>query len=212
MKREEELITRWIDGELDAAEQVEFDKLAAADPDFPERAKAASAALGGALRSAMEADVEPPYPDFFNSQIQKRIREEVSVGGGARVSVWSWLSSPFTIGAAVAACAVIAMLLVSRGGEGTFSSGSQVVSTYAPDPMVEVLRAEFDAGAGATVILLTGLERIPDEIEIGGRDIATFEPAGPRGFGRFYTKDAQLAYILETDADGAPHFYTRSKG
>jgi anti-sigma factor RsiW len=214
MNREEELITRWIDGELDSAAQAEFDKLMSDDPKFPARAKAAAESLGDALRSSMAADVDPSYPDFFNSQIQKRIREEAAVAsavfGGGKVSVLSWLRSPFTMSAAAAACAVFAGLLITRGGGESLGGGSQVVSTYAPDPMVSVVRAEFDESAGATVIMLTGLQRIPDDVEVGGKDIATYEPAGPRGFGRFYTRDAELAYILETDADGAPNFLTRS--
>ena len=60
--------------------------------------------------------------------------------------------------------------------------------------------------------MLTGLARIPDEVEVGGKDIATYMPAGPRGFGRFYTEDAELAYIMETDADGAPNIFARSEG
>lgn len=214
MNREEELITRWIDGELDPVAQAEFDKLMASDAEFPARARAAAESLGDALRSSMPADVDPPYPDFFNSQIQKRIREEGAAApapsGGGKVSVLSWLRSPFTMSAAAAACAVFAGLWITRGGGDSLGGGSQVVSTYAPDPMVSVVRAEFDESAGATVIMLTGLQRIPDEVEVGGKDIATYEPSGLRGFGRFYTRDAELAYILQTDADGAPSFFTRS--
>jgi anti-sigma-K factor RskA len=215
MNRNEELLTRWIDGELDAAEQAEFDAVLKADPEFAERVKAEAAQLGDALRAELPATLEPPYPDFFNSQIAKRIREEdasarpVSAGSSASPSVWSWLKSPFTLGAAAAACVVI---FFTRGDVDTASGNPSVVSTYAPDPTVQVSRAEFDEEAEATVIMLTGLARIPDEVEVGGQTIATYVPAGPRGFGRFYTEDRQLAYVMETDADGAPRFSARRVG
>ena len=214
MNRNEELITRWIDGELEPAEKAEFDKLFAEDSEFATRAKSEAAAVGDALRRELPASLEPPYPDFFNSQIQKRIREE-NAGGGVHggatepFSVWSWLKSPFTLGAAAAAC--LALVLVRGGGDAT-SANPTVLTTYAPDPAVTVVKAEYDAEAGATVIMLTGLERIPDEVDVGGRSIATYVPSGPRGFGRFYTEDAQLAYIMETDADGAPNFIARGEG
>ena len=77
-----------------------FDSLIESDPDFCAKAKEQAESLGSALRSELDAEIEPPYPEFFNSQIQKRIAEEgQGHGHGAaseaeRVSVISWLLSP----------------------------------------------------------------------------------------------------------------------
>lgn len=212
MNREEELITRWIDGELDADARKEFDALVAEDPGFGALAKQSAEALGGGLRDELSAEVEPPYPDFFNSQIQKRIHEQEKPAAAApaeRVSVWSWLKSPFTIGAAAAACLLFAATSSNRAPDG---SPEGLVSTYAPDPLVNVLRAEYDESADATVIMLTGLTRIPDEVEVGGKNIATYKPTGPHGFGRFYTEDEELAYVMEMSADGTPRIMSRNNG
>jgi hypothetical protein len=211
MNRKEELITRWIDGELDGDTRQEFDALMANDPEFCARIRTEAEGIGRALRSDMSAEVEPPYPDFFNSQIQKRIRQQDNtvVPGYARAStsvLW-WLRSPFTWGAA----ALFMVLLLTRNDDRVDSNGSYVVSTYAPDPRVSVERAEYDDDAQATVIMLTGLEPIPDDVEVRGRDITAYEPAGPRGGGRFYTGDTQLTYIMETDIDGAPEVLARSE-
>ncbi len=210
MKREDELTTRWIDGELDTAGRAELDK---AMPEGAEAAKAEAEALRAALRAEFPAELEPPYAEFFNSQIQKRIREGEAeavapVPAARPASVWTWLRSPFTLGAAAAACLAIVAARNWGGGDGA-KKPDPLVSAYAPDPTIKVVRAEYDAEVGATVILLSGLDRIPDEVEVGGRDIATYEPAGPRGMGRFFTGDAQLAYVLHTDADGAPHISPR---
>ncbi|MFP6872722.1 MAG: hypothetical protein VCA55_04360 [Verrucomicrobiales bacterium] len=212
MNRKEELITRWIDGALDGDTREEFDALMADDPEFCARIRAEAEETGRTLRSEISAEVEPPYPDFFNSQIQKRIREQDNavVHGYARssTSVLWWLRSPFTWGAA----AVFMVLLLTRNDDRRDAGGSYVVSTYAPDPAVSVERAEYDDDAGATVIMLSGLARIPDDVEVRGRDITAYEPAGPRGGGRFYTGEAQLAYIMETDVNGAPDVLVRSEG
>ena len=211
MNRKEELITRWIDGELNEETREEFDALMAEDSEFCERIREEAEGIGSAMRSEISADVEPPYPDFFNSQIQKRIRQAShatvpdNASGGASV-LW-WLRSPFTWGAA----ALFMLMLLTRNDDGVSGSGSYEISTYAPDPRVSVERAEYDDDAQATVIMLTGLEPIPDDVEVRGRNITAYDPADTRGGGRFYTGDTQLVYIMETDTDGAPEILARSE-
>jgi hypothetical protein len=101
------------------------------------------------------------------------------------------------------------ILLLSRNDDGISGTGSYVVSTYAPDPGVSVERAEYDADAQATVIMLTGLERIPDEVEVKGRDITAYQPSGSRGGGLFYAGQDQLAYVMERDIGGVPEILAR---
>ena len=209
MNRKEELITRWIDGELNAETRAEFDELMKGDPDFCARVRQEAEAMGNAMRAEIPADVEPPYPDFFNSQIQKRIRQDnqpvaVRPSAGGFSVLW-WLRSPLTWGVA----ALFMILLFSRSGERVGGAGSYVVSTYAPDPKVKVERAEYDDDAEATVIMLTGLEPIPDDVEVKGRDITAYEPSGSRGGGIFYAGQAQLAYVMERDIGGVPEILVR---
>ena len=210
MNRKEELITRWIDGELNEETREEFEALMAEDPAFCSQIREEAEGIGSAMRSEISADLEPPYPDFFNSQVQKRIRQESHAAapgnatGGASL-VW-WLRSPFTWGAA----ALFMLLLLTRNGDRVSSGGgSYVVSTYAPDSRVSVESAEYNDDAQATVIMLTGLERIPDEVEVRGRDITSYEPAGSGGGGLFYAGQAQVAYIMQRDTDGVPEIFVR---
>ena len=209
MNRKEELITRWIDGELNEETLGEFEALMAEDPAFCSQVREEADGIRSAMRSEISAEIEPPYPDFFNNQIQKRIRQESDVAAPARAtggaSVLWWLRSPLTWGAA----ALFMLMLLTRNGDREGEGGSYVVSTYAPDPRVSVERAEYDDDAQATVIMLTGLERIPDEVEVRGRDITAYEPAGSRGGGLFYAGQAQVAYVIERSPDGVPEILVR---
>ena len=209
MNRKEEIITRWIDGELNEEDRAEFDELMKDDPEFCARGRQQAEGIGDAMRSEISNDVQPPYPDFFNSQIQKRIRQESrqssATNSASGFSVLWWLRSPLTWGAA----ALFLIMLFSRNDQLSSGDGSYVVSTYAPDPKVKVERAEYDDDAEATVIMLTGLDPIPDDVEIEGRDITAYEPSGSRGGGIFYAGEDQLVFVMERGIEGEPEILVR---
>ncbi len=209
MNRKEEIITRWIDGELNEETRAEFDELMKDDPEFCARVKQQAEWIGNAMRSEISNDAQPPYPDFFNSQIQKRIRQESrqssATNSASGFSVLWWLRSPLTWGAA----ALFMIMLFSRNDQRSSGDGSYVVSTYAPDPKVKVERAEYDDDAEATIIMLTGLDPIPDDVEIEGRDITAYEPSGLRGGGIFYAGEDQLVFVMERGIEGEPEILVR---
>ncbi len=205
MNEKEELVTRWIDGELSHDQELEFKKLEESDPDFCVSFKESAEDVGEVLRSEFDSEKEVPHGDFFNSQIEKRIRQSYVKGPQAN-SVLSaaviWIKSPFTWAAASAFC----LILFLSNGELDQGAGSTVVSTYSPDPSVRIV-AGFDEKAGATVIKLQGLERIPDETDFSVNHIVSYDRQGPPGFVNFYNKRDEVVYIMETDEYGLPNVF-----
>ena len=97
MTREEELITRWIDGELGTEEETEFNKLYKLKPDYYDALIEDSKLSQELLRSTFDAEKEVPYGDFFNHQIRKKIHEDnsnASSSTGVLFDMLTWLRSP----------------------------------------------------------------------------------------------------------------------
>lgn len=71
---DEQLLARWLDGELNAAEKASFD--ARLNSDAALRSEADSLqSLRDMLHTGFPKIAEVPHADFFNSQIQERISE-----------------------------------------------------------------------------------------------------------------------------------------
>ena len=206
MTKEEELITRWIDGELDPKEKIEFEKLYDARPDFYNSLRAEANASKDLLKISFEFEKEIPYGDFFNNQIRKKIQSDdfdSDSSSGFLFDVLAWLRSPFTW--AATAC-FIAFVLVNPQS-GVKGEDNIIVSTYSPDPSVSIVSAEFNEKANATVIVLEGLEPVPDETDFNENHITSYDRQGPPGFVQFYNKNDKLVYILETDEYGQPNVF-----
>ncbi len=206
MTEKEELVTRWIDGELSPDQELEFKQLEEADPDFCASFKAASEDLRESLLSEFHSEMEVPHGDFFNSQIEKRIRQSYakeSESSSVLSAAIIWIKSPFTWVAASAFC----LLLVLSNKNLDQGIGSTVVSTYSPDPSVSIVSAGYNEEAGATVIKLEGLERIPDDTDFSVNHIVSYDRQGPPGFVHFYNKQDEVVYIMETDEYGLPNVF-----
>jgi anti-sigma factor RsiW len=167
----EEKLTRWIDGTLSEADARAFEQELAADPARASfaREKTEAAALRALLREHLPTDREPPYPDFFNSQILRKIRAEMDPvtadpgREGVLTAIRKWLRSPWLIGAAAAA--VIACLaIVSLAGP---SHRTRVLSVYSPEPHA-IAHSFYASDASAVVIDVEGLDAYPAQREIVG--------------------------------------------
>lgn len=206
MTREEELITRWIDGELGTEEETEFNKLYKLKSDYYDALIEDSKLSQELLRSTFDAEKEVPYGDFFNHQIRKKIHEDnsnASSSTGVLFDMLTWLRSPFTWAAAVCFIA----LIVIGPQSGVTTENNSIVSTYSPDPSVSIVSAEFNEQANATVIVLEGLEPVPDETDFNENHITSYDREGPPGFVQFYNNNDKLVYILETDEYGQPNIF-----
>ena len=132
MTREEELITRWIDGELGTEEETDFNKLYKLKPDYYDALIEDSKLSQELLRSTFDAEKEVPHGDFFNHQIRKKIHEDnsnASSSTGVLFDMLTWLRSPFTWAAAVCFIA----LIVIGPQSGVTTENNSIVSTYSPD-------------------------------------------------------------------------------
>jgi len=206
LEKNEQLLTRWIDGELTGSELDEFEQAVARDPQLAE-AKAEAEGLRSALRSHMPAEREVPNPEFFNSQVQRRISagtpavsppEKAPAGG-----ILSWFRSPFTL-ASAAAVLLLGFFAVSQMGgsgvDGVPSGHSQVTSTYTPDPSIEA-ESFYSDEADATVIMLGGLAALPDSTDLNGQNVVSTEHGFPR---KLYNEESELAFFIHQGADSIP--------
>jgi anti-sigma factor RsiW len=200
-------LTRWIDGELDGDELREFEQALADDPQLA-AAKAEAENLRQLLQSEMP-DRDIPNPEFFNSQIQRRIADESadttrSPGPGSSPAsnsgILSWFLSPFTLASAAAVIALGLFALSQLPGGNPSTDHTSVASTYTPDKAIDA-RDFYSAAADATVIVLDGLSALPDSTEIKGQNIVS---AGPGSPGELYNEDRQLAFVILPGADSVP--------
>lgn len=176
----EELMTRWIDGQLSPAELEIVERALAGEP-LLAREKDSAQRLGGLLRQHLPAQLEPASPEFFTSRIMEEIQSvplvPVVVPAAARTSgLMSWLKMPWF--APLASAAVVALLFLAANGRSPGGASLEVARVYAPDPHV-VASSYYSEEAGATVIDLKGLAPVPDEREIRAYDVADAAPVEP---------------------------------
>ncbi|MES2708848.1 MAG: hypothetical protein V4726_19795 [Verrucomicrobiota bacterium] len=206
----EELMTRWIDGQLSPEEQVSVNRLLAGQP-LLGREKQAALHLGGLLRTHLPSTLEPPSPDFFTSRIMDEIRASSSMPVAKNVKVpagtpsfWSWLKKPWF--APLASAAAVAVVFAALNGPHSNPSPSmETARIYAPDPNV-VAKAFYSDSAEATVIDLQGLQPVPNDREIRAFDLASSEPAEPGQPQVFYAASApdRAAVVLTSGTGQAP--------
>lgn len=157
-------LTLWLDDELEGAELAAVEAWTAARPEQL-RARDEHRRWKSGLRAAMPASVEPPYPEFFNARIAAAIRrgdtppvENVPASvAAAAPSVWRTPLAWFM--PAAAAAGMVAAFWLGNATGGKTAPDSPVV--YVPESGIN---AEWIAAAGGQsgVIVLSGLEAIPD--------------------------------------------------
>jgi len=198
----ETLITRWIDGDMDAAERAAFQAEMEKDATLKGEVEMLSG-VGDALRETLPAEQEPPFPDFFNSQVAKKIRDGVPAAAGTqREAARPFLKLPWLV--AAAAC-VVAVFSVTRS---PVHQQGRIVGTYVPDPDVRA-DVRFDAGSGATIIMLEGLEEIPAEREVKPYSVASHGAGGAGEKTVFYAKNApgKPLFVMLGNGRGNPAIY-----
>ena len=174
MKPDDELLALWVEDELDATAAPEVEAWVAGQPEWHERREQArwSKSL---LGSAFSDDAEVPHAEFFNARIRREI-EVTEVRSAAppreRTIPWMWLMP-----ATAAACMVFGFMLGRGGGssEVTAPIATMAPVLYTPEKGVE---AEYVNDDEATVIVLAGVDAIPDSWEIP--ETAMIEPEPSR--------------------------------
>lgn len=209
----EELMTRWIDGQLNAVEKASVDRLLSDQPSLF-REKDAAQRLGGLLRGHLPSTMEPSSPEFFTSRIMDEIHVGAvlpltkSVQSVEGVSFWSWLRRPWF--APLASAAAVALIFASLNGSRPAAAPSMdTARIYAPDPNV-VAKAFYSESAEATVIDLQGLTPVPDDQEIRAFDLASSEPTAPGQPQVFYAAahPGRAVLVVSSGADQVPRMKT----
>jgi hypothetical protein len=175
-KPDDERLALWVEDELDAAAAAEVDRWAAGQPEWLERreqARWSRGLLGGVLGGGTEV----PHAEFFNARIRREIEVRAAeparpAAGNARRGPWLWLM-PATAAAGVA-------LGFFLGHDDRAPAEVPVAAEltpllYTPEKGVE---AEVVGGDQATVIVLAGVQAIPDEWEIPTTVMIEPEPSG----------------------------------
>lgn len=172
---DETTLTLWMDGELEGEELTRIEAWAQDHPEILAERDAVQR-MSASIKENVAASVEPPYADFFNQRILRQINEE-TVSSVDRVeqksSFWQqfgrWLVAPVAVGAML-----ICFYMGTQVGEmpaphsmnNTYSV-STIPTVYTPDGGVSAAMFKSE-DAGATVIVLEGLEDIPDDLEMVG--------------------------------------------
>jgi hypothetical protein len=158
----------WLEDELEGEELATFEKWVADNPELL-AAREEARRWRTMMAENIPAEVEPPYADFFNSRVQKAIHDlqpAAPAAAPSRFSLRSWLMP-------VAACAgmVIAFQIgMKKAGppeiDVTGAPRAIPVEPVLYTPENGVAARWFDSeGALATVIVLDGVQAIPDEID-----------------------------------------------
>ncbi|MDG1357084.1 MAG: hypothetical protein P8P36_02705 [Akkermansiaceae bacterium] len=171
-------LTLWMDGELDGDELARVEAWVKDHPECTAEREAIHA-MQSEIRANIPASIDPPHADFFNQRILRAIENdrldvparEVASGhtviGVMTSKFGKWLAVP---------TAAVAMLLCFYMG----TQVSQVSDPVAPIVKVSAKPAIYMSDGnvranilspdhnGATVIVLEGLDDIPDDFELVG--------------------------------------------
>lgn len=162
---DETKLALWLEDELHGEELATFELWVAGNPEHLAARDEIRRWRG--MMATVPAAEEPPYPDFFNSRISRVIRESTLVEPIASRSGFSWRSFLMP----VAACA--GMVLAFWVGAKTQVPPLEINVAGAPKavpvepilytPENGVVAEWFDSrDASATVIVLNGMDAIPD--------------------------------------------------
>ena len=163
-ERKEELLTRWMDDVASNEDLRELEPVLAENPELHEE-HADYVKLRDELKATLPAEVEPPYPDFFNSHLERLIREsnraekETSKAGGTRSWLWTLWMAP-AAAAAIVAAFILGMNTAHPDSPGVVSAAGSEVYSPLTNVSTVVMPNEIP---GATVLLVSGLERLADQ-------------------------------------------------
>jgi hypothetical protein len=164
-------LTRWLDSLPGAVPPESLDAQEA------ERLRAEAESMAALLRRHVPTSVEPPYPEFFNSQLLKKLRDErsgqradtVQGGVGFWAALQSLVRSPWwgAATAGAAAIAVLAMAVLRPADGGNAATGTRVLSVFSPEPNATA-HVATPSKLGAVIITVEGLEDYPADRVVAG--------------------------------------------
>ncbi len=166
--RKEELLTRWMDDGLSDEEMKEFEPILASSPELREE-RARFLLLREKLRDSVPREVDPPFPDYFNSHLEKLVKADQKAGEGiegpggfaAFNRRWLWWMAP-AVTCAVVFAFLLGMKSAKIGGSSPMlvdaAAGSEVYS-----PLTNVsTKVIVDRESDSTLLVVEGLAPLSD--------------------------------------------------
>jgi anti-sigma factor RsiW len=196
----EELLIRWVDGQLTREESARVEQYLAAEPDL-RRGKDEAAQLRTLLRAHLPATVEPPSPEFFTSRVMEEIRRDTPAARAPekkRASRWAWLREEWFAPLASAA-ALVLIFIIWRPSVPV--KEELLVQAYTPDPHITA-RAYYSDEAQATVIDLQNAS-VSDDRDIKAFDVASADPPAAGEPQVFYAANDSARPVMVLSLDSA---------
>jgi len=172
----------WLDDELHGEELAAFEATAGSQPEMI-AAREDVRRWRALMASAVPAAVDPPYPEFFNTRVERAIRVPVAVAA-ASVPKKQWWFFRQSVLVPMAACVGMAFTFwlgtetsrrTNMAGDSapprTVAVESALPKTLTVEPLVYTPENGVEAErftsspAAATVILLSGVDEIPDDTD-----------------------------------------------
>ena len=162
----------WLDDELHGGELAAFEAAAEITAEMI-AAREEVRRWRTMLAAAVPAAVEPPYPEFFNSRVERAIRVPV-VAAPAEVPKNRWFLFRQSVLMPMAACAGMAFtfwLGAQTNRQPNVMVGTPPPKAVAVEPFVYTPESGVEAErfasspASATVIVLSGVDAIPDDAD-----------------------------------------------
>ena len=173
--RKEELLTRWMDEGLSDEEMKELEPVLSGSPELHEE-RARFLLLREKLRDSVPRKVDPPFPDYFNSHLEKLVKAAdaapmVQETPGVFASfnrLWLLWMAP-----AVTAAVVFAFLLGIKSAQSDNAASSLVDSAAGSEvysPLANVsTEVIVDRDSNSTLLVVEGLAPLSDsDLAAGG--------------------------------------------
>ena len=165
---DEQELTRWLDSEMNPTDLVRFEARLRNDPVMRAEAEAMQS-LCSQVKEHFPRAADVSHPDFFNSQIQERIRELdlADQRQQEKGSPWlRWMHRPWLVLAGAMALVLLIGQVVFQSGDDADTS-TTLLNTYSPDANIRP-RSYHSKDANATVLELDGVEDIPADKNVMG--------------------------------------------
>lgn len=175
MKKEktEELFVKWIDGQLSPDEEKQLDTLMQDDSAIEAELQEMKS-LSGVMKKEIPASVEPPYGDFFNSKLMRKVDLQIRSQRPAEKAQRWWQSMRWAWAPVSALALVLSFFAghrIARPDQPKFTNTTANASPATALPTVyfagESLDAEViaDSQGDVSAIVVNGLSAIRDDID-----------------------------------------------
>jgi hypothetical protein len=170
----EELFVKWIDGKLSPDEKPQLQALMEEESEIEAELQELKSVVQR-VKAEVPASVEPPYGDFFNSQLMRKVDLQIESQRPAKKAERWWKSLRWAWAPVGAMALVLSFFAGHRIARPTDDAGLALVNRSAGEvsnlPTVyftgEALDAEViaDSDGEVSVIVVNGLSAIRDDID-----------------------------------------------